>query len=158
MNEFDNLVQALHQMGPPKHRPNSGETWDMSIGTCVCGRTVPLDQFLTYHTGLIPVVDGACPACRHATKDMAKLVCARCRAVVARIDPNTDPTGFKFETGKSYHMDCCAICEPELVVENQQPTFILEMLAFMRKAGKPIPEQWSQRQYKKVLILSPAQL
>jgi hypothetical protein len=152
------IVQTIDQLGPPKRRVNAGVNedgtpWDPTIGKCACQKMVPLSNFRVYNTGLINAVDNVCPGCRHGLEKYAIIVCARCRAVVARIEPHKDKTGFVFEPGRSYHLDCCAICEPQVVVERSEPTFILEMLTFMKMNGQPIPDQWKNRKHQTPIII-----
>ena len=145
-------VQLIDKIGPPKHRP-TGEYGDITSGKCACNKMVALSLFRVFNTGLINAVDNICPGCRHAGANMAIIVCPRCRHVIGRLPAHKDKTGFEFAANRVYHVDCCGVCEPELIIEQQQPTFILEMLRYMKVRGIPVPDQWKNRQYKKPLIL-----
>jgi hypothetical protein len=85
---------------------------------------------------------------------MAVIVCPRCRHVVGRIPAHKDKTGFEFVSNRVYHVDCCGVCEPELIIQQQQPTFILEMLNYMKKTGQLVPDQYKNRVHKKPLLFA----
>lgn len=149
-NALSDYIRILDQVGPPKKRASEG--WDINMGLCACAKRVLLSEFEVLK-GLVPVIDNVCPGCRHAVRDFAIIACPRCRAVIARIPAHVDKSGFTFVKGKIYHVDCCAICEPVIVAERGEPTFILEMLQYFKQRGLPIPEQWKNRKYGKPLLL-----
>jgi hypothetical protein len=172
LQEFDELTRKLSELGPPKVQPFTGTpyemraeqerlvsagkpAWDLAEAQCACQKSVPVTNFRVFHSGLAPVIDNICPGCRSTAAGMALIVCPRCRAVVARIAPHKDATGFKFEPDKCYHVDCCPVCEPDLIITAQQPTFILEVLKYRKENNLPLPTEWKNRIYKKTLHLSP---
>lgn len=144
-------VQVLARVGPPKKRV--GEDFDANMGICACNKRVLLTEFRILNSGLVPVIDNVCMGCRHACRDMAVLACPKCHAVIGRLPAHKDKTGFEFLKGHIYHVDCCIICEPELIGEQQEPTFILEWLRYCKMRGVLIPDQWKNRRYKKPLLL-----
>ena len=144
-------IRVLDRVGPPKKRIS--EEFGITMGKCACDKRVLLSEFEVLKSALVPVVDNVCPGCRHVTKGMAVLACPRCRAVIGRIPAHKDKSGFEFKERKIYHVDCCAVCEPELISVLQQPTFILEMLHYFKQRRMLIPDQWKNRQYKKPLLL-----
>ncbi len=171
-------VRLLDRLGPPKQTPILTDGWDpanrekqaeageriqelaeqgitatqLSQVRCACNKMVSVTEMTPFNTGIMNALDNVCQGCRSNVKGMSIFVCARCRAVVARLAPHTTPSGFKYEPNKTYHLDCCAVCAPEIV--NTQPgSLILEELTFLRKKGKTLPKEWAERQRKKPLIL-----
>ena len=166
-------VQLLERMGPPQVKPLDGDAWSpenqarlraglpegapegaqqLAQIRCACEKWVPVSEVRPFHTGLINALDNVCPGCRKAVEGFAILVCARCRAVVARVQPNTKPNGFRYLPGKSYHLDCCAVCVPD-IVNKEVGSLILEEVAYMKKLGKSLPAEWEERQKNNPLIL-----
>jgi hypothetical protein len=146
----DHLI-FLDRLGPPKKVLS--EEFGLTMGMCACDKRVMLTEFEVLNSSLSPVVDNVCPGCRHATKGMAILACPRCRAVIARIPAHKDKSGFEFKEGKIYHVDCCAVCEYEMIAVRGEPTFILEMLHYFKQRNMLIPDQWKNRTYGKPLLL-----
>lgn len=154
-------VRLLEQLGPPQHKPILTDSWapenlhaERSLATvrCACEKTVPVTEMTPFNTGLMNALDNVCAGCVHAVRDMCKMVCARCRAVVARVAPHKRSNGFVYVANRTYHLDCCAVCTPEIV--NTLPgSLILEELAYLRRLGKTMPKEWAERQKKNPLQL-----
>ena len=92
---------------------------------CACGKLVSPTKFTTLDTGVMVVVNNVCKGCKEGAKEdseLARIVCVRCKKVVARIKPQKDAKdGFVFEAGKSYHTDMCPGC-----VANAERSIIIE--------------------------------
>ena len=147
-------MELIHRVGPPKFKPAEGEKWDASMSFCACAKWVPNSNMRILDTGFIKVIDNTCPGCREAVRGLSILVCTRCRAVVARLEPHKDAkSGFVYAPGKCYHLDCCSTCEPDIVVKQKEPTFIIEMLMHFKRNNIPIPDRWKNRKYQKPLFL-----
>lgn len=84
---------------------------------CACGKTVPADSMALMRSSAGAVYrDDICRGCENAHKGTAKLMCPRCRRVRLRIPGGRrDQIGFVFEPGRTYHLDGCHACNPEVV-------------------------------------------
>lgn len=111
---------------------------------CGCGKyhTVNDVSKILSSTGVMGYFDVniLCPECRKNEVGMAKLVCTSCKTVVGLMKPHKDQHGFRFETGKHYHVDECGVCKAKRhrakeisKAESEKPGFIVEKILFMRK-------------------------
>lgn len=107
-------------------------------GVCLCGKKVLMspDGMEVVDTGLFKAINHVCKGCRKGReidRTHARLVCARCRRVLAHPEPMRDPrNGFSMEAGRCYHTDGCAICRPpEGGGQGQYP--IIEALVYMKR-------------------------
>ena len=100
---------------------------------CVCNKNVQVTEFPLLNTGVIVCCNNVCPGCKAGVKhdnETARIVCVRCKKVVARLKPSKDKTGFRYVAGQTYHSDACPECKPNLT-ESQ----IVEKVIYMKKLG-----------------------
>jgi hypothetical protein len=76
--------------------------------------------------------DQACPACRHLMRETAKVVCIRCKRVIARHLPKVLDCGFYIRPRMVLHTDKCNRCCPGLLVSK-----VLEIEDYMKKHYVP---------------------
>lgn len=82
---------------------------------CACRKKVMHVSEIKHHfTGVCNATDTMCDECLRQVTKHALVVCVGCRAVVARMAPTTLKSGFKIESRKIYHTDCCPTCRPEV--------------------------------------------
>lgn len=119
---------------PPKKKGLSLDTEEI----CVCGKHIRIDsgKLTMVDTGLFRTVNNVCKGCVNGAeidKAHARLVCARCKKVLAHPEPMEDPkTHFRMEAGRCYHTDGCALCSPaEGGAEAEYP--IIEAILWMRR-------------------------
>lgn len=116
-NQFDNLEKALktyakiaHKLPPPPDLPLL-EPEDY----CVCNKIVPITKFPKFNTGVRVILNNVCKDCPNGKKldaETAKVVCCKCRRVVARLQPGKDPMdGFIIKAGASLHVMECPNCD-----------------------------------------------
>jgi len=79
--------------------------------------------------------DQACPECIRTLRDTARIVCARCKRVVASQVPKVLDCGFCIRPRTVLHIDKCNRCSPGLIVSR-----VLEIDEWMRRnfIAKPI--------------------
>lgn len=102
--------KVLASLPPPERKVIK----DIPTYTCICGKQVPVTQLETMNTGVFITYGDACKDCKDGkefARRTATLVCAKCRRVIMHVRPYEDKTGFRFEAGKVYHMEGCAICD-----------------------------------------------
>lgn len=128
------LEQASKDLPPMEEK---GLLVTDTLDTCVCGRQVKLDPdtLTVIDTGLFKTLNNVCRDCKAGAeidRTHARLVCARCKRVLAHPDPMKDPkSGFAFEAGRSYHTDGCALCNP--AKDGEQAAYpVIEALVYMR--------------------------
>lgn len=101
------------------------------MDNCACGKKVPVTTFPMMHSGVVQFPNNICPGCKEAEKldrETARIICVRCRKVVARLKPVKEKNGFIYQAGRTYHSDACPECKPNLT-ESQ----IVEKVIYMRK-------------------------
>lgn len=127
-------IALLARLGTPK--PYVPPQYDDRMTQCVCGEWKMNSEMEEVDTGVVRALSNVCRDC-HAgiahDREMARIVCTTCRRVVARLSPDKDSTGFKFEANRSYHILECAVCNPGLS-ESQ----ILEKVLHDRALGRKI--------------------
>lgn len=125
------MLQVMSQ-----DRPSSKELITDPQETCLCGKKVPITSLEDLNTGVILTISNVCKDCRSGKKldrETARIICVRCKRVVARISPGKDKTGFSFEKNKSYHLTKCAFCEPGLT---ESPIIEKHVYDEMKRIGK----------------------
>jgi hypothetical protein len=60
--------------------------------------------------------DQVCPECIKTYRDTAKIVCRKCRKVIARQKPKVLDCGFYIQPRSILHVDKCNNCSPGLLV------------------------------------------
>ena len=124
-SESEEVVKLLAELAKLKPLDPNKLITPETVEECICGKIVPITRFVKLDTGVMHVVNNVCKGCAEGEKEDAKLariVCIRCRKVVARLKPHKDTKdGFVFKAGKSYHTDMCPGC-----VENPERSIIVE--------------------------------
>ena len=131
--ELQNLINVVKKLPPPPVKFSIGE--DITKTRCACGKVKPTAQMQVFNTGVVHAVDNICRGCEHLDKGLARIVCVRCRVVVARVSPHKDPIGFRFDAGRTYHTESCPVCDPS--VENNR-TLIIEQFLYHRERGRKL--------------------
>lgn len=136
--DTDKMMKALEEATrdlPPVEE--KGLLVTDTMDTCVCGKQVNLDPdtLTVIDTGLFKTLNNVCRGCKAGSdidRTHARLVCARCKRVLAHPEPMKDPkSGFAFEAGRSYHTDGCALCKPS--ADGSQAAYpVIEALVHMR--------------------------
>lgn len=113
---INELLKVAEMLPPlPKKEVKIEEPYE----TCVCGKKVLMDvnHLEVLDTGVFKTLSDVCIGCREGKKidmETARLVCANCKRTICRITPHRDPvSGFTFRAGKSYHLESCALCNPD---------------------------------------------
>lgn len=102
--------------------------------TCACGKKVPVTKLMQLNTGVIIMPNDVCKGCKEGMKldkEMARVVCIKCKRVIGRIKPTVDKQGFEFKAGKTYHMESCGHCDPD-----RGKYMIIEKHLHSRKLGR----------------------
>ena len=83
---------------------------------CACGKKfIPMGDLRYFNTEFVRgVLDSICKECAGSVKGMVPIVCVKCKAVVARVQPYRFENGFEFRKDKMYHTDACPNCDPQL--------------------------------------------
>ena len=101
---------------------------------CICGKIVSIDKLESVNTGVVMALNDVCKGCKQGEeidKNYARIVCRKCKRVLARIKPVQDKTGFTFKAGKSYHVVECGRCTPGV-----EKCYIIEKVLWDRKYNK----------------------
>ena len=101
----------------PDRTPLDDPMYDKTRIQCVCGSWKHITDMEHINTGVVLAVSNVCKGCKEAVKDdraTARIVCVKCKTVVARMAPHKDNTGFAFKANYSYHINACANCTPGL--------------------------------------------
>lgn len=84
---------------------------------CACGKMVHVNSLEALDTGVFKTLNDVCVGCKDGKKidkELARVVCARCKRVIIRLKPAKDVTGFTFEAGRTYHVSECSLCNPSI--------------------------------------------
>ena len=127
------MAAVLRNLPPPPVNFSVGN--DLTKMYCACGEVKPVASMRVFNTGQVMAIDNVCRGCEHIDKGLARIVCFRCKVVVARVSPHTDPLGFKFEAGRTYHTESCPVCDPS--VTNKR-TLIVEQFLYYRDRGRKL--------------------
>lgn len=103
---------------------------------CCCGRKGSPLRFAQLDTGVMTILNNVCEGCvegRRMDRELARIVCAGCRKVVMRVSPSTDPDGFVYKAGQTYHTNACPACQDGL-----EASMLVEKVIFMKKQGKSL--------------------
>ena len=133
MSQVAEIVRTCENLRPAR---KIMEEISMPEEDCACGRKVKPTGFEPLFTGALTVTNNVCPGCREGQKmdrELSRFVCVGCRKVVMRISPHTDPDGFKYLPGRTYHTEQCPACTPGL-----ETSTIVEKVVYMKKKGKNI--------------------
>ena len=76
--------------------------------------------------------DQACPSCMHEYRETAKIVCTRCKRVIARQRPKLLDCGFYIRPRMILHTDKCNNCCPGLLVSK-----VIEIDEYMKRHFVP---------------------
>lgn len=98
------------------------------VGCGRCKNKIHLSEIIYHWTGICQASDSICKECASLVPKHALVVCLGCKAVVARMAPTILKSGFRIETLKIYHTDCCPNCKPG--VESSK---LIEAELFSRK-------------------------
>jgi len=79
-------------------------------------------------------IDQVCPECIHTYRDTAKIVCKKCKRVIARQKPKVLDCGFYVRPRSVLHVDKCNNCSPGLLV-----CTVLEVDEYMKRHFIPKP-------------------
>lgn len=134
----DNFVKALQKYAeiahtlPPPPKLKLLEPDDY----CVCGKVVPIAKFPKLNTGVRIILNNVCPDCpngKKLDKETARVVCCKCRRVVARLEPSVDPIdGFVIKAGMSLHIMECPNCDG---ANKDKECEIIEKIIWQKKNG-----------------------
>lgn len=86
-----------------------GETF--GTARCLCNKVCPLTDFKLERSKHIPFVRNICAGCEGNVKDMALVICARCKDVVCAVPPHRIKNGFTIKADVIYHVAVCCKCE-----------------------------------------------
>jgi hypothetical protein len=113
------MVAILSKLPPPPPVSDTDVTRESILlqsqkVECSClQKHIPVSDVRRIHTGALDAIDTTCKDCLKDVHDLSVVVCCRCRRVISRFTPFSDPTnGFQFEKGKAYHVESCPRCEP----------------------------------------------
>lgn len=101
---------------------------------CVCGKIVNISKLESINTGVVMALNDVCKGCKQGEeidKNYARIVCRKCKRVLARITPAKDKTGFTFKAGKNYHVIECGRCTPGV-----ERCYIIEKVLWDKKHNK----------------------
>lgn len=84
---------------------------------CACfKKNIHVSEIHYHSTGVTAgVSDSLCAECMRMVPNHCLVVCVVCKAVVARMAPQTDKSGFVFKPRSFYHTNACPGCKPGLV-------------------------------------------
>lgn len=122
------LAEVLKSLPAPPKMVHAGDKV-----LCVCGEWAPLTEVSIVDTGVVKALNNVrrgCAACEKEDKLTAKLVCVRCKTVVARMKPHKDKDGFVYVAGRAYHLDGCPSC-----VEGLEYSSIVEKKIYEKNMG-----------------------
>ena len=127
---IEDLINAVSNMDKPDH--DLSKVPGISDGKikCICDKWKNATELEQIHTGVVGALSNVCRDCAEGLKhdrEMSRIVCVKCKTVVARIQPHRDPDGFRFMPNASYHIAQCAHCVPGL-----ESSDIIEKLAHQR--------------------------
>lgn len=111
--KLNKMIGVLASMPPVDPQP----IIDTPMEKCVCGKMVPVASLESLDTGVFKTLNDVCIGCpdgKKIDKELARVVCARCKRILIRLKPATDATGFKFEAGRTYHVSECSLCNPNI--------------------------------------------
>lgn len=112
--DLEKAIKILGSLPPPKQE--KVVVLD-PVETCACGKKVPITSLEELNTGVFKIIGDVCKGCKDGKRldrELARVVCSRCKRVITRIKPATDHTGFTFQAGKTYHLAECALCNPKI--------------------------------------------
>ena len=75
--------------------------------------------------------DQVCPECWSTYDDCARVVCARCKVVVARVKPGPTDSGYHVRKREVLHIDKCNVC-----ANGTEQSVILELEQQAKASGK----------------------
>lgn len=82
---------------------------------CACNKVVPIAKFVKLNTGVKIILNNVCNDCpngKKLDKETARVVCCKCKRVVARLVPGVDPIdGFIVKPNTSLHVMECPNCD-----------------------------------------------
>lgn len=133
MRQVEDLIRTCESMRPAKDILSAISLPDED---CACGNKVKPTGFEPLFTGALSVINNVCAGCKEGVRmdrELARFVCVGCRKVVMRVSPHTDPDGFKYVAGRTYHTEQCPACTPGL-----ETSTIVEKVVYMKKQGKNI--------------------
>jgi hypothetical protein len=75
--------------------------------------------------------DQICPECFTTYMDCARIVCVRCKVVIARVKPEVLESGFYIKPRAILHADACNVCSPGI-----QASTVIEIGQYERSVGR----------------------
>lgn len=129
-------LDVIREMPPPKPpRLLLPSEADPKLMTCACGVPKRVKDMPVRNSGVVTYSDTVCFGCRQGWHKLATLVCATCKAVVAKVEPSKDPKDhFEFIAGRVYHVMHCTVCTPDL-----ESSDVIERIIWRRNLGIPNP-------------------
>lgn len=105
-------VQNLAQLPPLSQQPGAEDmARNLTETLCACRKMVELHSLQIRDSGVIRYLDNVCDCCADK-REMAAVICVRCKVVVMHLTPHTDKKGFVYGKGKVYHTEACPGCKP----------------------------------------------
>jgi hypothetical protein len=138
-NQMDELETALKKYAEIAHTLPTPPTNLMEPEDyCACGKVVPITKFDKLNTGVKVIYNNVCNDCpngKKLDKETARVVCCKCKRVVARLQPGTDEIdGFVIKPGMSLHLMHCSNCDGSKAGDNKEYQ-IIEKIIWQRKNG-----------------------
>jgi len=136
------LITQLSRLPAPAVNSAAGKDRRELMGAqllCMCGHMKSVEDLEHIDTGVIRIVSNVCKGCESARREdrrLARIVCCRCKQVVARMHPHITKAGFSYVANTTYHLDRCAACHPGI-----SESCILEETIFNNKNGAARPHK-----------------
>ena len=125
------MIRALLAL-PRVKTPYISPEVDPTKVPCICGKYMPVSDCTVAWSGYTNYVVALCPDHLRDLAEYARVVCPRCRMLVALLKPHKEKTGFVVERGKVYHVEKCRFCDPE-----SEKSGIVEKIVFYRARKIP---------------------
>lgn len=87
-------------------------------------------------------IDQVCPECSKTYRETAKIVCRRCKRVIARQKPKVLDCGFYIQPRAVLHVDKCNNCSPGLLVCTVSEVAEYMKRHFIPKTIIPVTNPW----------------
>jgi hypothetical protein len=129
----DDDLEALPLWRPPTAR--SVSDWERlkrlpvpgeEVVCLLCGRKFEMRMY-------IGIPDQSCPECFKSLRECAKLHCAKCGLLVAKLAPKKLDCGFEIKPGMSLRVDACSSCVPDI-----KESKVLEITKWKAQRGKVV--------------------
>lgn len=134
---LEKLAEVAVNLGEaPKHKIELKEQPPEGYVHCACGKKfIPVGKVRIFNTKFVKgVVDTICDECWPDVQDLVPIVCIRCKAVVARVQPTRCPSGFEFQKDHPSHTNFCPNCNLQCKEEGK-PSILIEKAMYEREFG-----------------------